>query len=200
MLDPARALAQDHYLLADQASIGLDIGRLRIDVEEFLVDVGHGRRLRDRGASAEAARLLTRAVAAYRADVFEDEPYPDWSSALREEARAAYLAALRMLAEAHRSLGDPGAAVAHLLRLLTIDPYDESAHRALIDTLTAAGQHGEARRAQARYREAMRAIGYVRRINTRSRYTSCKCSRPNRWRPRVSSGPPTLPSWRSSWH
>src|SRR5262249_25543130 len=150
VLDPARALAQDHYLVADQASIGLDVGRLRIDVEEFLVDVGHGRRLRDRGASAEAARLLSRAVAAYRADVFEDEPHPDWPSALREEARAGYLAALRMLAQPHRSLGDPGAAVEHLLRLLTIDPYDESAHRTLIDTLTAAGQHGEARRARAR--------------------------------------------------
>lgn len=159
VLDPAKALAQEHYVVADQASVGLDIGRLRIDVEEFLTDVGHGRRLRDRAAIAEAARLLSRAVDAYRADVFEDEPYSDWSTGLREEARAAYLSALRMLAQAHRVRGDTESAVANLLRLLGNDPYDETAHRALIEALTAAGQHGEARRARARYRDAMRAIG-----------------------------------------
>jgi hypothetical protein len=60
VLDPDRALPADHFLVADQASIGLDETRLRIDVEEFLTDVGHGRRLRERGATAEVYRLLNR--------------------------------------------------------------------------------------------------------------------------------------------
>ena len=159
VLDPERALPADHYLVSDQASIGLDTTRLRIDVEEFLTDVGHGRRLRERGATAEVYRLLSVTVQSYRADVFEDEPYSEWSTALREEARAAHVSALRMLSQAARKLGRVSAAVSHLMRLLSIDPYDEAGHRALIETLVTGGQHGEAQRAKARYRDAMRAIG-----------------------------------------
>jgi DNA-binding SARP family transcriptional activator len=159
VLDPERALPADHYLVADQASIGLHATRLRIDVEEFLTDVGHARRLRERGATAEVYRLLGVTVESYRADVFEDEPYSEWSTALREEARAAHVSALRMLAQAARKLGRVSAAVSHLMRLLSIDPYDEAGHRALIETLVTGGQHGEAQRARNRYRDAMRAIG-----------------------------------------
>jgi DNA-binding SARP family transcriptional activator len=159
VLDPHRTLPSDHYVVADPASAALDITRLRIDVEEFLADVAHGRRLRDRGATAHAYQMLAAADTAYRADVFADEPYSDWSDALREEARAAHLSSLRMLAQVSRSQGDLSASVSYLLRMLTTDPYDEAGHRALVETLTAGGQHGEARRAYARYCEAMRAIG-----------------------------------------
>ncbi|MEV2242628.1 BTAD domain-containing putative transcriptional regulator [Micromonospora sp. NPDC049891] len=159
VLDPDRVFASDHYLVTDAASVALDVTHLRVDVMEFLGAVTHGRELLDRGARAEARTILTAAVRDYRADVFSDEPYADWASALREQARAAYVAALRMLAEAHRSAGDAGAAVDCLLRLLEQDPYDEPAHRMLVRTLVTGGQHGEARRAFARYRTAMRAIG-----------------------------------------
>ncbi|WP_170318943.1 AfsR/SARP family transcriptional regulator, partial [Allorhizocola rhizosphaerae] len=159
VLDPERALAQDHYIVADQASIGLDVGRLRVDVEEFLADLAHARRLRERGALDEAERLLSACLERYRADVFEDEPYEEWSVALREEARGGYVSTLRMLAQICRRRGRAGAAVGHLLRLLSVDPYDEAGHRALIEALVAGGQHGEAKRARERYLEAMRAIG-----------------------------------------
>ncbi len=159
VLDPERTLAQDHYVVGDTASIGLDITRLRVDVEEFLADAGHARRLRERGALDEAERLLSACLERYRADVFEDEPYEEWSVALREEARGGYVSALRMLAQISRKRGRAGAAVGHLLRLLSVDPYDEAGHRALIEALVAGGQHGEAKRARARYLEAMRAIG-----------------------------------------
>jgi DNA-binding SARP family transcriptional activator/tetratricopeptide (TPR) repeat protein len=159
VLDPAKAHAADHYLIADQASIALDIARLRIDVEEFLAHVAHGRRLFDRGALEQARTLLMAVERQYRADVFEDEPYAEWSSALREEARAAYVAVLRMLARATREVADPQAAAGYLLRLLDKDPYDEAAHRAVVRALVAGGQHGEARRAFDRYCAAMQTIG-----------------------------------------
>ncbi|MFI7552767.1 BTAD domain-containing putative transcriptional regulator [Micromonospora sediminimaris] len=159
VLDPDRVFASDHYLVTDAASVALDVTHLRVDVMEFLGAVTHGRRLLDRGAQAEARTILAAAVRDYRADVFSDEPYADWASALREQARAAYVAALRMLADAHRSAGNSDAAVDCLLRLLEKDPYDEPAHRMLVRTLVAGGQHGEARRAFTRYRAAMRAIG-----------------------------------------
>lgn len=154
-LDPQRLFATDHYLVADQSCIGLDLARVLVDVERFLADVLHGRRLRDRGAQAQARTLLESAQRSYCAEVFADEPYAEWATALREEARAAYIATLRTLAQ----LSEPGPAVDYLLRLLSIDPYDEAGHRALVEALVAGGQHGEARRAHSRYTEAMRAIG-----------------------------------------
>jgi DNA-binding SARP family transcriptional activator len=159
VLDPGKLFPSDHYLVADPASVALDVTPLRVDVLEFLAAVAHGRRLLDRGASDAAATALAAAVAEYPADVFEDEPYDDWSAGLREQARAAYLAAMRLLARSHLAAKATGPAVDCLLRLLEKDRYDEPAHRALVRALVAGGQHGEARRAFERYREAMRAIG-----------------------------------------
>lgn len=50
-----------------------------------------------------------------------------------------------------------GQDLARVRQLLT-DPYDERAHRGLVQTLASAGSHGEARRAYGRYAEAMRAL------------------------------------------
>jgi DNA-binding SARP family transcriptional activator len=158
VLDPTKAFEADHFIVADQASVALDVTRVRVDVEDFLTHVAHGRRLVERGAHDEGRTMLTAADGQYRADVFEDEPYSDWSTPLREEARAAYLGMLRTLAHVSRA-SQPNAAVGYLLRLLERDPYDEPAHRAVVRALVAAGQHGEARRAFDRYREAMRQIG-----------------------------------------
>lgn len=159
VFDPCRALAVDHYLVADQSSVVLNVHRIDIDVESFLAEVSHGRGLRERGADTQAYTLLAAAEARYRADVFEDEPYADWALPLREQARAAYVHALRLLASTAGALGDPAAATAYLLRLLTLDPYDEGAYAALVRTHSNAGQHGEAQRAYRRYRKAMTDIG-----------------------------------------
>ncbi|MFC7480199.1 bacterial transcriptional activator domain-containing protein [Luedemannella flava] len=78
---------------------------------------------------------------------------------LRDQAREAYLRARRTLARLARRAGDTGAAVDHLLAILERDPYDEGAHRAVVDALVTAGRHGEARRAFDRYVAAMRSIG-----------------------------------------
>jgi DNA-binding SARP family transcriptional activator len=77
---------------------------------------------------------------------------------LREEARAAWLQALRSLARLSRAAGDVDQAVSSLVRLLAADPYDEPAHRALVGLLARAGRHGEAHRAFDRWTAAMRTI------------------------------------------
>jgi DNA-binding SARP family transcriptional activator len=159
VLDPAKRYEPDHYLVADAASVALDVTQLRVDVLEFLAAVAHGRRLFERDAVDEARAALAAADRDYTADVFADEPYADWADALREQARAAHIGALRLLAQASRAAGATAPAVEYLLRLLEKDPYDEPAHRALVRTLAVAGQHGEARRALARYRAAMTEIG-----------------------------------------
>lgn len=146
-------------LIADQASVALDPDRLRVDVEVFLADVRHALRLRERGEPAAARALLAAAVKQYGDDVFADDPYADWARPLRDEARAAYLRALRALAGLCRAAGDTEDAVGHLRRILELDAYDEAAHRATVEAYTAAGRHGEARRAYRRYAAAMDSIG-----------------------------------------
>jgi DNA-binding SARP family transcriptional activator len=98
-------------------------------------------------------------VAESRGDAFEGEPYDEWAGPVRGEARTAYVAALRMLAQACHVLGSDEESVMYLQRLLATDPYDEEAHRRLTQTLAAAGQHGEAARAFATFAEAMAEIG-----------------------------------------
>ncbi|MEV4411661.1 BTAD domain-containing putative transcriptional regulator [Catellatospora sp. NPDC049609] len=159
VLDPGKAHPADHYLNADQASIALNLATTGVDVEDFLDQVARARRLVEQQATEQARLTLLAADQLYRADAFEDEPYTEWAGPLHEEARAAYLAMLRMLAHTSRAAGQPGAAVGYLLRLLERDPYDERAHRSLVRTLVAGGQHGEARRAFGRYGDAMRSIG-----------------------------------------
>ncbi|GIJ46873.1 hypothetical protein Val02_37590 [Virgisporangium aliadipatigenens] len=157
VLDPQKRC--DQYVVADAAGVALDVGRLHVDVEDFLADVRHAARLRERGADADARALLTAALRGYADDPFADEPYADWTRPLREEGRAAYLRALRTLADLGRAAGDVEDALHHLGRILERDPYDEPAHRATVATLTAGGRHGEARRAFARWAAAMREIG-----------------------------------------
>jgi DNA-binding SARP family transcriptional activator len=88
----------------------------------------------------------------YTGGVLEDDPYVDWHVALREEARAAYLADRRVAGD------DPDAAIRLLLRLLEHEPYDETSHVRLVALLSRAGRHGEARRRFQQYVDRMREL------------------------------------------
>lgn len=79
-----------------------------------------------------------------------------------------------MLVELAQRSGEVDDVVEFLLRILSMDRYDEQAHRELISSLAEAGRHGEALRAFEQYAEAMREIGFpvreVRGIPTRHAY------------------------------
>lgn len=156
--EPSRRTPVESAIVADQASVALRMSRLTVDLVTFLADAEHGLRLLDRGEAGQAAAVLGAAEQAYAGDVFADEPYDDWSVPVREQARAVYLRVVRTLADLARDAGDSWAAVRYLHQILASDPYDEPAHRSLVQTLAAAGSHGEARRAYGRYAEAMRAL------------------------------------------
>jgi DNA-binding SARP family transcriptional activator len=159
VLDPDRLAPADHFVLADQASVALDITHAEVDLETFLVDAAHGLRLLERGDPDGARAVLVAAEGRYAGDFLADEPYEDWATTAREEARAAYLHAVRALAHLCRQAGRVDDTARYLLRLLHHDPYDERAHLDLVDLLAEAGRHGESRRARDRYLAAMAAIG-----------------------------------------
>jgi DNA-binding SARP family transcriptional activator/tetratricopeptide (TPR) repeat protein len=158
VLDPDRAWPADHYIAADLAGLSMDLTHVSVDVEHLLDDASHATSLLRSGDRERAHEILTEVDARYRGDAFEDEPYEEWADGLREEARAAWLRSLRHLAELRADAGEHQDATSLLVRMLVADPYDEPAHRALVDVLVRAGRHGEARRAFDRWAGAMRSI------------------------------------------
>jgi DNA-binding SARP family transcriptional activator/ATP/maltotriose-dependent transcriptional regulator MalT len=158
-LDPRKLAPQDHYILAGRLDVAMDLGRVTVDVEDLFAQARYGARLREQGRHADAWTVLTAADRAYPGEVFADDPYPEWARPLREEARATHLRVLRMLVELAGRAGEVDDVVDCLLRILSIDPYDEQAHRDLVANLAEAGRHGEASRAFQRYSDAMREIG-----------------------------------------
>ena len=102
--------------------------------------------------------MLAAVESAYTGDVFEDDPYVDWFVPLREEARATYLNVTRELASLRVASGDLDDAIRLLLRVLEREPYDESAHLALVAALAGVGRHGDARRRYQHYADRMREL------------------------------------------
>jgi DNA-binding SARP family transcriptional activator len=158
VLDPRRAWPVEHYLRADLAGVSIDPAQLSVDAEELLRDADHAVRLCRDGQLDQAREALAEVDALYRGDAFEDEPYEQWSDALREQVRTAWLRALRRSAQLCRAGGDLDQSITCLVRLLGADPFDEASHHLLVEALVGAGRHGEARRAFDRWSAAMRVI------------------------------------------
>jgi ATP/maltotriose-dependent transcriptional regulator MalT/DNA-binding SARP family transcriptional activator len=151
VLDPDRRLPSDHFLAGDDEAVRLDLAHAPVDVERFLDESSAGLALLRQGRREEAQEVLISAEAAYSGDFLQEDPYVDWSTALREEARTTYIAVTRALARSASTAGDHESAAHYRLRILERDPYDEEAHLGLVTSLAAAGQHGEARRAYQTY-------------------------------------------------
>jgi DNA-binding SARP family transcriptional activator/tetratricopeptide (TPR) repeat protein len=158
VLDPDRRHGADYFIVSDSGSVALDTRRVTVDVERFLAEAERGLRLHEAGELAQALDVLTATQSTYTGDFLEDEPYDDWTIAVRETARATYLHGARVLVGLHRGLGDTAGALRGLYRILDKDPYDERCHREIIEMLETAGAHGEARRARERYTAAMRSL------------------------------------------
>ena len=159
VLDPDRSYPTDHFLAGDDASVRIDLTNVSIDVEEFLTEAAAGLALLRRGRAQEAREVLAAAEASYAGDFLEEDLYEDWSTAVREEARATYIVVARSLADSAAEMGDRWAAVNYRLRILERDPYDEDAHLGLVTTLSATGRHGEARRFYRAYVARMEELG-----------------------------------------
>lgn len=133
-------------VVADRSTVRLDLAAVDVDVERWF-------RLED-------DLVLVRGYA----ELLPEDRYDDWTAPLRDQMRDRFVAAAHRVARA--VLADPadgGAGsedgVVLLRRVLELDPYDEEAHRALVELLHRDGRHGEAVAAQERYEEAMAELG-----------------------------------------
>ena len=135
-------LGSEVLVQAESGAVAVDLAVVDVDVEHFLAEV--------------AAGDMATAVRRYRGDFLEEDLYEDWAADLREQAGAAYTAALRALAEAAPNADE---AVRAHLRILERDRWDAQAHLALVRVLEASGRHGEAARRYRAYEAAMAEIG-----------------------------------------
>jgi DNA-binding SARP family transcriptional activator len=155
VLDPDRAIPEPGPVRADRDTVALDLALIAVDLETFL-SLAASAQAADRQAEPAAVGLLTAAEAAYTGDFLPEDRYDEWAEPLRDTARTTHIAVLRALV---RHLADPDRREPYLLQLLDHDPYDEQAHRQLVQTLLEAGRHGEANRRYAAYVERMAEIG-----------------------------------------
>ena len=151
VLDPDKADPPDHYVAADHETAWLVREHVEVDIELFLREAAEGRRLLANGERAKAAAILAQATARYLGDFCADDPYADWAAGTRELARHTFVEAAGQLGRLADERAEHGEAVRHRLRILDVDPYDETAHLELIAALIAQRRHGEARRAYRTY-------------------------------------------------
>ncbi len=158
VLDPDKEAAPDHYLAADRTSIALRLDSINVDLERFLQLANRGLEAwRARDADGARASLVA-AEAAYFGDFLEEDAYADWAGGIRDEARSLYISVANALAADAADQDDPDSAARYFLRVLERDPYDEGAHLGLVDSMAAAGRHGEARRLYLQYCARMEEI------------------------------------------
>ena len=134
----------------------------RLDLPDEAIDILAARRavveaeraLRD-DDPVSAAALGRQAALTAGLPVLPDED-AGWLDAVRTELAALRLRALETVAVADLALGRPVDAIAAAQEVIDADPYRESAHRALLPALVAAGNRAEAVRAHERLRSALR--------------------------------------------
>jgi DNA-binding SARP family transcriptional activator len=129
-------------IIADRQTVALDLDHVSTDLEDLY-----------RADDDEAV------VAAYPGEFLPEDVYEDWSRGVRDEARARFVTAARRLGAAAAGRGDHDRAAELARRLIDTDPYDEAAHRMLVEALVGGGEVREAARAHEAWVAALEEIG-----------------------------------------
>jgi DNA-binding SARP family transcriptional activator len=109
------------------------------------------------GNDARCVERLEHALDLYRGDFLADEPYAEWAMAERDRLRALAAEALRTLADIRLAEHDDEAAIAHLQRLVELDPFDVNVQRRVIALCLRSGRRSEAMRRYATLRQRLMA-------------------------------------------
>ncbi len=139
-LDPDQVYGRNEIVVADRETIWIAAEDICVDLELFVAaahDALHTRRDDD----SELDRLLA-AVAAYGGMPFADDPYDHAWGSVRAETLVLYSELSRSIARIATTTGRTVMAARALNDLLTVDPFDESAHLALIELHRISGAHG----------------------------------------------------------
>jgi DNA-binding SARP family transcriptional activator len=158
-LDPRGALPRSSLVGVDRDTVWLEISRVDVDLERFLEAASkalqHRERLDVDEPVEQVVHRLQSAAALHGGVAFADDPYDDWWAATRDQVRSVFSDVCHATATTARAAGLEATAVGALRAALEADPYDERAHRELVELYRARGAHGLADLAEDRYRDAM---------------------------------------------
>ena len=115
-----------------------------LDTQAFSEEAARGDAAWQAEAWAEAIPSLERAVALYRGEFLQDDPYEEWALPHRAHWRDAWISALERLARCHAQLGDHAQALARWDQLLDAVPAREAAHLGKMRSLLALDRRTEA--------------------------------------------------------
>jgi TolB-like protein/Tfp pilus assembly protein PilF len=126
-----------------------------VDAPAFESGLAEAHRLSDRGLWEEAVEAFEDALALYHGDFLAEDRYAEWAEGTRRQLRERHLEGLTRQAACYAELGRLRQAISCCQRILSIEPYRESAIRSLMEHQSAAGQRG---RAIETYQEGERAL------------------------------------------
>jgi DNA-binding SARP family transcriptional activator len=144
-------------LVADRDAVQLDLASVDLDL------VG----LREAVTRGDDRAVVSR----YVGPVLPEEAYEDWAIATQQRFSSAVASARRRLANDAADHGRWDDVVDHARASLELDVFDERAHELLVRALVAAGRHGEAQVAAARYRSCMAELGVTPRDLLHAQHT-----------------------------
>jgi DNA-binding SARP family transcriptional activator len=139
LADLRQALSRDHDgLICSNETVTLRTGSIDVDVFEL-----------ERACASGGAEALDRAVALYRGDLLEGldtraPAFDDWLALERSRLREQALNAMTRLLEDLCATGAIESGLRVALRVLTLDPLRESAHRALMQLYAKQARYGSA--------------------------------------------------------
>jgi DNA-binding SARP family transcriptional activator/PAS domain-containing protein len=152
-LEPGRSpRAPSRFVVTVRGGYAINRRHVRIDVDTFTEAARGGLDAAERGEHELAGELLELAMALYRGDLLEDEPYAEWAMPERDRLRAVATSCLRALSRLALMRADRPSAITHLERLAEFEPFDSDVHRELLRVLLAAGRRSEAMRRYSTFR------------------------------------------------
>lgn len=138
-IDGASVLVHQHGAYRLNTAAGISV-----DVDELLCCIAEGERLGAAGYDEAAAAAFTRAIGLYRGDLSAGSTTHFVLE--REQLRATCLAVLARLSDHHYHRRDYSEALATAIRLLSMDPCREDAHRMVMRCHVHRGERAQALR------------------------------------------------------
>lgn len=118
---------------------------LFIDIDEFLqLYHEYKNRCKNKSGKKQVQALLERMNALYTGDLLDDEVYWDWTFVDREELKSVYLETVMALASLYIAEKESKMAEKLLLKVLSVDQYNEEACLMLLNLYVSANQRSRA--------------------------------------------------------
>jgi DNA-binding SARP family transcriptional activator len=155
-LEPQRSRREPSaFILSSSGSYRLNLDLIEVDADEFETGVTAGLAAIDSEPLAAAAEI-ERGLSVYRGDFLADTPYAEWAMLERHRLHELACMGLRSLADLQLQARRLDSAARCLEQLATLQPYDESVHRQLMELDIVRGRRSDAVRRYMTLRNRIR--------------------------------------------